>query len=206
MSEEDLICTKSRILEIFAELDNVELDSIEQWISSQSYMKGTYFIIIRFLKVIVILKVIHQRRHYNLTISLLDLTTKRNLKNGDKKLIKIGNAIKKMITFEAEMSSENIMPPTVGVQADCNNINTCHVDEFLYDQEEVEVLVKSGKLKRHYCLDCNSRNIKVCTLHLYVVCFVFINFLEYLPIYIIYFSGFDIHFSLNVEAGSAIYF
>lgn len=59
------------------------------------------------------------------------------------------------------MDSETIIPPTVGDQADCNSVNTCHVDAFLYDEEEVENLVKEGKLKRFYCLDCHSRNVKV---------------------------------------------
>lgn len=59
------------------------------------------------------------------------------------------------------MDSETIIPPTVGDQADCSTVNTCHVDAFLYDEEEVENLVKEGKLKRFYCLDCHSRNVKV---------------------------------------------
>lgn len=76
-------------------------------------------------------------------------------------LLKIGNVIKKMVPFDGEMTSEKIIHPTVGDQADCNRINTCHIDEFLYDAEQVEDLVKKGKLTRHYCLECNSRNVKV---------------------------------------------
>lgn len=76
-------------------------------------------------------------------------------------LKKIGDSIKKVVPFEAVMPTESITPPVVGDQADCNKHNTCHVDEFLYDEDQVEVLIKKGKLKRYYCLDCNSRNIQV---------------------------------------------
>lgn len=90
-----------------------------------------------------------------------DLKEKKSLLNTDKKLVKIGKAIKKIVPFEAEMASETITPPTVGDQADCTNVNTCHIDEFLYDAEEVEKMVKNGKVKLHYCVDCKSRNIEV---------------------------------------------
>ncbi|KAM3962042.1 uncharacterized protein ACR2FA_003936 [Aphomia sociella] len=93
-----------------------------------------------------------------------DLQTKKMYDNTEKSLIKIGKTIKKLIPFEAEMPSENIVPPTVGDQADCTKESTYHVDEFLYDHDEVEALTKKGKIKRHYCLDCNSRNIKELTL------------------------------------------
>lgn len=90
-----------------------------------------------------------------------DLEIKKSLINSAKLLKRIGGSIKKMIPFEAEMSTENITPPSVGDQADCNKDNTCHVDEFLYDEKQVEELVSKGKLKRQYCMDCSSRNIKV---------------------------------------------
>lgn len=90
-----------------------------------------------------------------------DLNEKKSLLDMEKKLVKIGNTIKLLVPFEAEMASETIVLPTVGDQADCTEVNTCHVDEFLYDVDEVEKLAKKGKLKRQYCLDCNSRNIAV---------------------------------------------
>ncbi|KAJ8719590.1 hypothetical protein PYW08_011765 [Mythimna loreyi] len=89
-----------------------------------------------------------------------DLDQIKALKSTEKTLIKIGNSIKKIIPFEAEMPSETIKPPTVGDQADCSNINSSHVDEFLYDDDEVDDLIKKGKLKKHYCTNCHSRNIK----------------------------------------------
>ncbi|CAH0399997.1 unnamed protein product [Chilo suppressalis] len=93
-----------------------------------------------------------------------ELEAKKKMKISEKCLIDIGETIKQIIPFEAEMPSENIVPPTVGDQADCNATNTCHIDEFLYDQDAVHELVKEGKLQRHYCLTCNSRNIKDLTL------------------------------------------
>ncbi|XP_047997998.1 uncharacterized protein LOC125235472 [Leguminivora glycinivorella] len=127
--EKDIISNaQSRILDLFAELDDKELKTLEQWLGSKKYRK--------------------------------DLENKKSIIRSDKLLQKIGDTIKEMVPFEAELPSENIMLPTVGDQADCNQVNTRHVDEFLYDEEQVDELVKDGKLSRHYCLDCNSQNIK----------------------------------------------
>nr|XP_026493999.1 uncharacterized protein LOC113399147 [Vanessa tameamea] len=92
-----------------------------------------------------------------------DLKTKKELQNSQKFLKKIGESLKKLVPFEAEMSTETIVPPAVGDQADCNKHNTYHIDEFLYDEDQVEVLVNKGKVKRNFCLDCNSRNIEKLT-------------------------------------------
>ncbi|XP_013191533.1 uncharacterized protein LOC106135710 [Amyelois transitella] len=89
-----------------------------------------------------------------------DLETKKSLIRSEKCLKNIGKTIKKLIPFEGELDSENITPPTVGDQADVTTKNSCHVDEFLYDDIEVDELIRQGKLKRFYCADCNSRNIK----------------------------------------------
>ncbi|XP_038212625.1 uncharacterized protein LOC119832885 [Zerene cesonia] len=89
-----------------------------------------------------------------------DLEQKRNLQRSEKQLIKIANTLRKIVPFEAEMTTEKIEPPTVGDQADCTKENTCHVDEFLYDDKHVDELVKSEKLTRFYCSQCNSRKTK----------------------------------------------
>ncbi|XP_011557087.3 uncharacterized protein LOC105387971 [Plutella xylostella] len=89
-----------------------------------------------------------------------DLENMRKLNETDNKLVKIGKAIKKIVPLSAELPDENIAPPTAGDQSDCTVANTCHVDGFLYDDDETEQLVKKGLLKRYYCLDCHSRNIK----------------------------------------------
>lgn len=39
MSDDGIVNAKCRILEIFSELDDSDLESIERWISSQSYKK-----------------------------------------------------------------------------------------------------------------------------------------------------------------------
>lgn len=40
MSDSETINVKFRVLDLFKELDESELDEIEKWISSQSYKKG----------------------------------------------------------------------------------------------------------------------------------------------------------------------
>ncbi|XP_059062047.1 uncharacterized protein LOC131854880 [Achroia grisella] len=132
MSDDNMIHIKGRFLELFSELDEVEIDYIDKWISSHSYKK--------------------------------DLQNKSALNSSEKCLIKIANTIKKLVPFEAELPSENIVPPTIGNLADCTKESTCHIDEFLYDHNTVEDLTQQGKIKRHYCVDCNSRNIKELTL------------------------------------------
>ncbi|KAH9642205.1 hypothetical protein HF086_005535 [Spodoptera exigua] len=128
MSEESVVNVKHRMLELFSEMDEADIETIEQWICQQSYRR--------------------------------DLDRLKALKSSQKTLVKIANSIKKIVPFEAEMPSEIIKPPTVGDQADCNETNTCHVDEFLYDDNEVDKLVKKGKLKKYYCTNCNHRDVK----------------------------------------------
>ncbi|XP_013172789.1 PREDICTED: uncharacterized protein LOC106121617 [Papilio xuthus] len=128
MSEDDVFDIKFQFLELFADLDEAQLDVIENWILSRAYRK--------------------------------DLQFKKDLDSKEEDLIKIGKKLRKLVPFEGELASENIVPPIVGDQADCTKANTCHIDEFLYDEKAVENLIKCGKLKRHYCIDCNSRNVK----------------------------------------------
>lgn len=40
MAEDSIVNTKYRLLDLFSELDEAEMDEIEQWISSLSYRKG----------------------------------------------------------------------------------------------------------------------------------------------------------------------
>lgn len=104
---------------------------------------------------------LHDVSQNDMYFLLIDLERMKVLKNSEKTLLKIGNSVKQIVPFEAEMPSETINPPTVGDQADCNSTNTCHVDEFIYDDDAVDNLVKKGKLKKYYCTNCNSRDIKV---------------------------------------------
>ncbi|XP_041981207.1 uncharacterized protein LOC121734675 isoform X2 [Aricia agestis] len=82
----------------------------------------------------------------------------KTLQDLEKPLKKIGTTLKPMVPFKAEMPTETIIPPEVGDQADCNEVNTLHIDEFLYDVKDVEKLIKKGKIKKYYCKDCGSRN------------------------------------------------
>nr|XP_012547645.1 uncharacterized protein LOC101745966 isoform X2 [Bombyx mori] len=93
-------------------------------------------------------------------ILLKYLEEKRSLMKSEDILRNIGDAIKKKVPFEAVMPSEKISPPTVGDLADCTDSNTIHVDEFLYDKDEFEDMTQKKKIQLHYCVDCNSRNIK----------------------------------------------
>jgi hypothetical protein len=38
--------------------------------------------------------------------------------------------------------------------------NTLHVDQFLYSEDDVDELVEEGKLQRHVCGKCGSRDIQ----------------------------------------------
>lgn len=40
MSDSETLNVKIRVLDLFTDLDETELDEIEKWISSQSYKKG----------------------------------------------------------------------------------------------------------------------------------------------------------------------
>ncbi|XP_058801818.1 uncharacterized protein LOC131674805 [Phymastichus coffea] len=72
----------------------------------------------------------------------------------------IAEEIKKKVPVSAILSSEKISPPKTGQNADCLSDITVHVDEFLYDDDDIEDLAEDGKLKRNYCMDCGSKNIE----------------------------------------------
>ncbi|XP_015109787.1 uncharacterized protein LOC107036363 [Diachasma alloeum] len=74
-------------------------------------------------------------------------------------LNKIVKEIREKVPFDAVLPSEEIKIPTKGPNGDCDPKITVHVDGFLYNDDDVHDLVKEGKLSRHYCKDCGSRNI-----------------------------------------------
>lgn len=43
MSEDNVVNVKHRMLELFSDMDEADIETIEQWISNQSYRKGKYF-------------------------------------------------------------------------------------------------------------------------------------------------------------------
>ncbi|CAK9798897.1 hypothetical protein ANTQUA_LOCUS1771 [Anthophora quadrimaculata] len=68
--------------------------------------------------------------------------------------------IRERVPFDGILSSENIVPPTIGENSDCDDKSTKHVDSFLYDNKEVDELIENGKLDNLYCADCGSNNVK----------------------------------------------
>lgn len=68
--------------------------------------------------------------------------------------------IRDRVPFDSILPSENIVPPTVGENSDCDAISTKHIDAFLYDNNEVDDLIQEGKLDILYCGKCGSTNTK----------------------------------------------
>ncbi|KAK2584271.1 hypothetical protein KPH14_006677 [Odynerus spinipes] len=68
--------------------------------------------------------------------------------------------IRKKVPFNGILPTEYIEHPKKGENSDCESNITLHVDEFLYDDDDVNELIDDGKLKKYYCADCGSRNIK----------------------------------------------
>jgi len=64
------------------------------------------------------------------------------------------------LPVDATYPSECIRHPTSGDDAGLTAENCVHVDSFLYDVDDEEMLVEEGLLSRAYCLDCGSRNTK----------------------------------------------
>ncbi|XP_063216970.1 uncharacterized protein LOC134527895 isoform X2 [Bacillus rossius redtenbacheri] len=56
------------------------------------------------------------------------------------------------------LPSENILQPVEN--AEYNLKHTVQVDEFLYDDDQVQQMCESGVLPAHYCLDCGSHCTK----------------------------------------------
>ncbi|XP_043284982.1 uncharacterized protein [Venturia canescens] len=72
----------------------------------------------------------------------------------------IAKEIRAKVPMDAVLPSETITAPKKGQNSDCDPKITKHVDAFLYNDDELEDLVKDGKLSRNYCLDCGSTNTK----------------------------------------------
>ncbi|XP_077293065.1 uncharacterized protein LOC143916056 [Arctopsyche grandis] len=88
-------------------------------------------------------------------ISDLEKAQKKN--EIEKKLDSIVKQLLKTMPSDAILPSENICGPTSGPNSDCDMKHTLHVDEFLYDDDDLE---KHFFEKIKYCEDCESNNIK----------------------------------------------
>ena len=72
----------------------------------------------------------------------------------------IASDIRAQMPMEAILPSEKIRFPTTGEDSKLNATNSIHIDAFLYDEDEEDVLVQQGLLSRNFCGDCGSRNIE----------------------------------------------
>lgn len=75
----------------------------------------------------------------------------------------IKETLKEKVPFNGVMNSEDVKFPVVGTDVNLNDKNCVHVDAFLYDEEDVDMLVDSGQLHNNYCKDCNSSNVEPMT-------------------------------------------
>ncbi|KAL7299799.1 hypothetical protein TKK_0007543 [Trichogramma kaykai] len=77
------------------------------------------------------------------------------------KLNTIAEHVKKILPLEAILPSEKfVVPQDSSKNSDCKPDITISVDEFLYDDEDIDDLVDQGKMSRFYCTKCKSKNIK----------------------------------------------
>ncbi|KAL4237046.1 hypothetical protein ACF0H5_005430 [Mactra antiquata] len=83
--------------------------------------------------------------------------------NSDVVLKSIREDIRKSLPVEAMTSTENIITPKTGPNADCDPNSTVHVDAFLYDEDTIDDLVDDGKMSRNYCVQCLSKQVKPLT-------------------------------------------
>ncbi|VDN06329.1 unnamed protein product [Thelazia callipaeda] len=77
------------------------------------------------------------------------------LSDSDTLMRQIAMDIRNELPVTAELPSEALFLQQAGYDSD----TTVHVDAFLYDDEDVDVLVDDGTLSRDYCAQCGSRKI-----------------------------------------------
>nr|CAB3238974.1 dnaJ homolog subfamily C member 4-like [Phallusia mammillata] len=82
---------------------------------------------------------------------------------GEVILDNIAEDLRQIVPFEAILPSETLFTPVSGVNADCDEVVTLHVDSFLFDDDYIDHLVENNKFSRNYCLDCQSRKTKPLT-------------------------------------------
>lgn len=97
----------------------------------------------------------------NTVIDMLE--TQFSKANTDIMLDHIREDIRKSLPLEAVTSTETIIHPKVGPNADCDPSCTVHVDGFLYDDDTIDDLCEEGIFSRNFCLQCGSRNVKPLT-------------------------------------------
>ncbi|CAJ0586792.1 unnamed protein product, partial [Mesorhabditis spiculigera] len=76
------------------------------------------------------------------------------------KLAQTAEELKAKVSPEAIMPTESIAYPTVGYDSDCNAVNTLHIDNFLFTDDDVDQMVDEGKVSRYYCKQCGSKDLE----------------------------------------------
>lgn len=76
---------------------------------------------------------------------------------GSETLRLIATELRAQLPVDARAPQEHVVYPEAGENSECTEANTAHVDSFLYDDDEVDVLEDEGKLTRAYCTACGSR-------------------------------------------------
>ncbi|CAI2353688.1 unnamed protein product [Caenorhabditis sp. 36 PRJEB53466] len=87
---------------------------------------------------------------------------KKLLERGADKLDRIATYLKDKAVDVPSKAASKLRYPTEGYDSDCTELNTCEIDAFLYEDDDIEDLVQRGSLSRTYCPTCNSRD----TVHL----------------------------------------
>ncbi|CAL2042433.1 unnamed protein product [Caenorhabditis brenneri] len=83
---------------------------------------------------------------------------KKMFDKGANKLDRIAAYLRDKAVDVPSKAPSKLKYPTEGFDSDCTEINTCEIDSFLYDDEDIEDMVQRDILSRTYCPTCNSRD------------------------------------------------
>jgi len=88
---------------------------------------------------------------------------KRKERKAEVLLSCIKGTLRDKVPFSGTMSSEKISYPTFGDDKHLNSSNCIHVDAFLYDDDDVDLIVDQGKIQNMFCTKCNSSDVETKT-------------------------------------------
>ncbi|CCD63018.2 tRNA (guanine(46)-N(7))-methyltransferase [Caenorhabditis elegans] len=83
---------------------------------------------------------------------------KKMMDRGARKLDRIAAYLRDKAVDVPSKAPSKLRWPTEGFDSDCTELNTCEVDSFLYEDDDVEELVERDELSRTYCPVCSSRD------------------------------------------------
>eukprot|EP01064_Diplonema_japonicum_P011182 TRINITY_DN18453_c0_g1_i1.p1 TRINITY_DN18453_c0_g1~~TRINITY_DN18453_c0_g1_i1.p1 ORF type:complete len:311 (+),score=74.40 TRINITY_DN18453_c0_g1_i1:46-978(+) len=73
--------------------------------------------------------------------------------------------VKDLVPLSGEAGDEKVNLPEGGAFKTSTDENSMHLDLFLYDEDDVEDLVKAGKISTNFCKQCGSRDVDELLLH-----------------------------------------